>query len=112
MAEILFNYKGIETIIQCNINDKMKDIINRFISKIKNNNKNLYFIYNGNKVNEELTFNQQTNEIDNKRKKMNILVYEEEENNKNNLKEIKSKEIICPECHENILININNYKII
>ena len=42
---------------------------------------------------------------------MNILVYEE---NKDIVKENKiiSKEFICPECNENILININNYKII
>ena len=24
---------------------------------------------------------------------------------------IKSKEVICPECNENILINVKNYKI-
>ena len=69
MVEVLFNYKGIEIIIQCNSNDIMKNIINKYISKSENINKNLNFIYNGNKINEELTLNQQANEIDNKRKK-------------------------------------------
>ena len=109
MAEIIFNYKGIETFIQSNINEKMKDIINKNISK--NNNKNIYFIYNGNIINEELTFIQQANEIDIKRKKMNILVYNEENKNDINTNMIISNEIICPECKENILINIKDYKI-
>ena len=114
MVEVIFNYKGIETVILSNINDKMKDIINnKYISKSENINKNIYFLYNGDNINKELTFDQQANEIDIKRKKMNILVYDEEkeENNKNIGNIIKSKEIICPECNENILININNYKI-
>ena len=30
MAEVIFNYEGIDTTIQCNIDDKMKDIIDKF----------------------------------------------------------------------------------
>ena len=30
MVEVTFNYEGINTIIQCNINDKMKDILKFF----------------------------------------------------------------------------------
>ena len=108
MAEIIFIYGGKETIIQCNINDKMKEIIKKYISKIDKNN--LLFLYNGQRINEELEFIEQANELDKKRNKMNILVIEE---NKDIIKENKiiSKEFICPECNENILININNYKI-
>ncbi len=44
MAEAIFNYEGIETIIQCNINDKMKDIINKYLIKqIKK--KKIYIFY-------------------------------------------------------------------
>ena len=43
MVEVIFNYKGIETLIQCNINDKMKDIINKFIIKRNIINKKLFF---------------------------------------------------------------------
>ena len=42
---------------------------------------------------------------------MNILVNEIKENKKDN-NIIKSKEIICPECRENIKINIKEYKIL
>ena len=110
MAEVLFNYKGIETILECNINDKMKIIKDIFISKNKIN-KHVYFIYKDMKINEEFTFEEQANEMDNKRKRMDILVYDNFDSNilKENI--IMSKEIICPECKENIFINIKDYRI-
>ena len=42
---------------------------------------------------------------------MNILVYDEDENNDNQKNIIKSKEVICPESKQNILIKIKKYKI-
>ena len=110
MAEVTFNYKGIETIIQCNINDKMKDIINKYLIRIKKGKDNLYYLYNGNKINYELTFNEQANDLDKNRNKMNIIVTDTDED-PNKKREIISKDIICPECKENIIINFNNYKI-
>ena len=108
MAELIFNYDGNYTIIKCNINDKMKDIINRFLIKIgKNeNDNNLKYIYGANIINYELTFIQQVNELDKNKNKINIIV---ESNNDNN-NEIISKDIICPECGENILIEIKDFK--
>ena len=41
---------------------------------------------------------------------MNVLVTKNDNNNEN-LNEIISKNIICPICKENILINIKNFKI-
>ena len=66
MMDVIFNYKDFNTIIQSNIDDKMKDLINKFLIKIgKNeNDKNLYYIYNGNKVNLELTCIKLANELD------------------------------------------------
>ena len=34
MAEVNFTYEGINTSIQCDIDDKIKDIINKFLIKI------------------------------------------------------------------------------
>jgi len=109
MAEIIFNYEGNNTIIKCNINDKMKDIINRFLIKIgKNeNDNNLNYKYGANIINHELTFIQQLSELDRNKNKIKIIV---ESNNENN-KEIISKDIICPECGENILLNIEDFKL-
>jgi len=112
MVEVIFNYEGINIIIQCNINDKMKDVINKFLIKIgKNeNDNNLLYLYDANIINNELTFIQQANEIDRNRNKMNIIVNKKNDNN-NEIKEIISKDIICPECGENIFINIQDFKI-
>ena len=112
MAEVIFNYEGHNIIIQCNINDKMKNIINRFLIKIgkKENDNNLIYIYDAKIVNYELTFTQQSNELDKNRNKMNIIVKSNNDINKD-IKEIISKDIICLECGENIFINIKNFKI-
>jgi hypothetical protein len=87
-------------------------VINRFLKKIgKNeNDNNLLYIYGANIINYDLTFIQQANEIDRNRNKMNIIVKLNNDNN-NEKKEIISKDIICPECGENILINIKDFKI-
>ena len=46
MAEVVFNYEGIDTTIQCNLDDKMKDIIDKFLVKNNGNENNLCFLYN------------------------------------------------------------------
>ena len=35
MAEVIFKYNGIDTIIQCTIEDKMKDICKKFTIKVQ-----------------------------------------------------------------------------
>ena len=106
MAEVEFIYNGTKTIIQCNLSEKIKDISKRFKDKINLTNKNINYTYNGNLVlNEELKFEETVNNEDKIRKKMSFIVFD-------NLIEtkdkdiIKSKEIICPECKENIRMNI------
>ena len=65
MAKLLFNYKGEKTKIECNINDSMKEIIDKYLFKIKTK-KNLCFRYNGNKIDENLKFFEQANEKEKK----------------------------------------------
>ena len=107
MVEVLFIYEGQQIIIQCNIEDKMKDIINKFKSKIQIEDNDLIYIYNGDKINEDLKFNQI---IRNNEANINILVYNNKNKNEKD-KEIILNEIICPKCQENILIDIKDYKI-
>ena len=111
MSIVNFLYKGTETMVQCQENEKMREICNKFGNKVKEIDiKNIYFMYNGNIIDLELEYKDIINEIDKTKDKINVLVeeYKKEELNKN---EILSKEIICPECKENILIEIKNYKI-
>ena len=44
MAEAIFNYEGINTTIQCEINEKMKEIINKFLIKLEKK-KIIYITY-------------------------------------------------------------------
>ena len=114
MAEIVFNYKGEEITIQCLKEEKMKDIYKRYSIKSKININSVFFLYNGSKVNEEMAFNEIANSIDRQSGKMKILVYDNKNNEIDTPNEglIKSKQIICPECKENCLMKIINYKII
>ena len=75
MAENQFNYEGKNIIIQCNENEKIEEIITRFLTKIDNiENKNLIYLYNGTKINKELKYIEQANEIDKNSMKMDIIV--------------------------------------
>ncbi len=96
MSNAIFSYNGIETTIQCLEEDKMKNICNKYSSKINININLLLFIYGGNQINFDLSFKEQANSIDKERKEMNILVYKKEEN-----------ELKCPKCGE--IINIDKY---
>ena len=115
MAEVIFIYNGINTIIQCNLNEKIKDISKRFKDKANLNNKNINYTYNGKLVlNEELTFEELANTEDKIRKKMSFIVFDnliEVKDEEKEKEKIKSKDIICPYCKENIRMNINKYKI-
>ncbi len=54
MAEIDFIYDGKDINILCNKNDKMKDIYEKFINKTQIDKNFIYYLYNGNKIDEEL----------------------------------------------------------
>ena len=99
---MIFNYEGNPTTIQCNANEKIKDIKSKFLLKISKKDTNLYYLYNGSQLIDELTFNKQANDLDKNRKKMNIIVTQSDEDKKE-IKKVVSKDIICPECKENIL---------
>jgi len=73
-AEAEFVYEGKKIIIQCNPDNKMIDIIKSFELKEGFKKEELYYMYGGGMVNENLTFNTQANKIDAERKKISILV--------------------------------------
>ena len=113
MASVEFQYNGSKTVIQCEEGQKMEEICNNFINKTKANKNNIYYIYNGKsneQFNKQLNFDQMANNYDKIRRKMSILVNDIYNSDENKSK-LKSKNIICPECNEDILINIKDYKI-
>ena len=110
-SNALFIYDGKETIIQCLKTDKMDNIIEKFNLKVElNKEKKYYYIYNGDKINTELKYEEIINKLDKERNEMKILVIEEDKKIINeNIKEFN--EIICPDCGDNMLIKIEDYKI-
>ena len=105
MLKLIFIFKRTEIVIQCSINETMKDICNMFASKIKIDINEIYFTYGKIMINQELKIEQIINEQDKKINIMKILVFENIKSNN------YIKGVICPECKGNILINIDDYHI-
>ena len=108
MAQVVFQYNDVITSILCRENQKISETFNNFavFKHIDGNEINYY--YNGKVISQSdknLTFNQMANSIDKERKKMNIIVI-------NNEKQpeiiFRPKHIICPKCNRNIKMKINN----
>jgi len=107
MIKIKFIYKGRNIPIQCNKNEKLKDIFTKIEIKIKNNS--VYYLYKGNKINNK---EQKLEDIIDKEddiNNINILVNSIDEINENNI--VKNKFVKCPKCKENIKIKFYDYKI-
>ena len=110
MASIEFSNNGNNILIQCDINDKMEEIINKYILKSSIDKSSVIFLYSGNIINEELKLSEIIGKEE--KDKIKIIVVDSEEDNKNNNKsKIKSRYIICPKCKENIKYKMNEYKI-
>ena len=107
--EIEFNYQGQITIIQCNTQDNLNNIFHNFINKSNIDINLIYFLYSGNIIEGNSIIEQIINNQDKERKKMNILVTKNEES-KEPIKAKSIKDITCPECKEDILIEIKNFK--
>ena len=63
MASIEFLYNGKKNIIQCKLNEKIKEMCQKFINKTGINKSNIYFLYDGKagtQFNENLTFEEMT----------------------------------------------------
>ena len=95
-VSIIFNFEGADIMIQCLKTDKMKYICQKYENKIQINMNSLIFLYGGNHLNFDLSFNELANSIDKSNNKMKILVYKNEFNEFN--------ECSCPKCGEKIKI--------
>ena len=98
MSKVIFEFEGREVVIQCTKDEKMKDISQRYTTKIDRMINSLIFLYNGKQLNFNSNFNEQANIIDKERNIMKVLVYKYEDNN----------EYICPKCGEKIKFNIKD----
>ena len=114
MIEVQVTYEGRVIPLQCNGHQNMKDIFLKFCTKAILDINSIYFVYNGNIINEESHLEAILNQIDKGRKKITILAFPKEEQI-NRRKEgenkslVKAEQIICPKCGEISHINIKDY---
>ena len=114
-AKAVITYNGEKTEVQCLSNEKLRNIFERYGTKAVIDINNISFLYNGRQINEDLNFEEILNKEDKLSNEINIIGIEKNIKKKE-IKEIhsnlkKSKDIICQECQENILIKIEDYKI-
>ena len=84
MSKEIFIFGGIEVIIQCTKEEKMKEICQRYVNKIEKNLNSLIFLYGGKQLNFNLSFKEQANGLDKERNEMKVLVYKNEDKNEDN----------------------------
>ena len=95
MNQDIFFYKGEKTLIESNPNDIVKDICNKFISILKKDPNCLYFLYNGKKLNTELSISQiKLGSFKNKNIVIKVKDIIEIQNEKNELIEINQEKNI------------------
>ena len=109
MSEITFIYNDNEIPMQCTKGEKLKDIMERLSNKIDVSKENIYGLYNGKILDEEMKEDKIRKDENNKRI---ILIYDYDKSSVVNNNIIKSNEVICPRCNENCLIKIKDYKVI
>ena len=107
MLKVIFNYNGVNTLIQAKDEDKMGEICFKYFQKTQIDMNNIIYIYSGKIVNPNLSISQIINKVDKERNKMNILVVEIESQDQNL---IKSPHIICPICKESARYEVKDYK--
>jgi len=93
-AKIIFNFEGRDLTIQCSPEDKIKDICQKFATKIDSNVNPLIFLYGGNKMNMELKFKEQAYSMDKDNKEMKVLVYKRD-----------NDDFTCPNCNTKFKLN-------
>ena len=111
--QVEFKYEGRNIDIYSHVNDRVKEICQKFGIKVKKDIKNMQFLYDG----KNLYLNQSISEIinnnDKKRKIMSIIAIDPEDKNSNNNNKniVKAEHIICPLCKDSAMINFDNFKV-
>ena len=111
MNKVDFTYIDNKFLVQCKNEDKMEDIISKFLTKAGVEKRNVVFLYNGMIINEKLTFNQCANRLDRSRNYMNVIVVEGQGSIDDAINLKKSNYIICPQCQEKAFLTIKNFKL-
>ena len=108
MSEVKILYNGYQTIIQCESNEKLKEIFERFKIKINVENKMIVYLYNGEIIKDDkIILSQLTSE-----KIITILAYDSNNISTKINSLLKTDYVICPICKESAILDEKDYKLI
>ena len=105
-----FNYKGSKILIQRNLEDKVKEICQKFLIKINQDIESKIYIYEGKLLDLDLPFNKQCNLKNIFNEEITILVYDKPENDKIHIRynyEGENKEVLL-NMNDNILKRVSS----
>ena len=108
MTEIIFIYNGYEVSIQCSPGEKMRNIMERLCIKLNVAKNEIYALYDGKVLDEELNADQLKK---NENNKTIIIVYKYSDTVINDKILKSTNEIICPICKTSCLMEIKDYQI-
>ena len=112
MASVEFVLNSIPTIIQCNMDETMMSICQKFASKVQKNVSDIFFLYNGGPIDLQSKFSDQASKEDKENKTMKILAQALTDSVNPAQKVLsKSKDIVCPECGELCFFHLQDHKI-
>ena len=108
MSEIKIIYNGYQTIIQFQSNELLKEIFKRFKFEIKQENKELIYLYNGKLIKDDnIIVSKLTSE-----KEIIILAFDSNSMNLSDNNLGKTDYVICPICKESAILEEKDYKLI
>ena len=109
MVTIEFELNQIIVKIHADINEPFIDVVNRYYNKSNVEPGTVYFLANGKVLDLEGSIESKMNILNKQNKSLRIIVY-----SVNQIKKLdkiyRSKDIICPKCHESCKIQIKNGK--
>mgnify|MGYP002624557311 CR=1 FL=1 len=109
MSQTIFQFEGKNTTVQCNKTDKMFDICNKFCGKVGKEIGNVYFLFQGAKIDLEKKFQDM---IQSENQNQLILLVNDLSNIIKPNAIIDSKQVICPKCEQkSIGFKLKNYHI-
>ena len=110
--EANFHFQGGVVSIQCQQNEEIIQIFQKFGLKVQKDINSLNFLYKGTIIDNKKKIEELLNSEDKKRKKMEIIVFPINETNENkNVITRKADQVICPKCGEISKMILKNYKI-
>ena len=109
MVSLNFEFNSTLSVMQCKLEDKMKDIFDKYCFKTQKDRKSVYFLFSGNKIEEEKLLSEIIRNVGNANDITILVIATNAKTIEHKIEQ--SKFVRCPECGEGILWGFEDYKI-